>query len=560
MAITPVKWSHLNDPNRDKSPVTADTINDVINRIIVVGLTQGLDEHDIGHLLAIVNLESGFNPNAANPTSSASGLGQFIDSTGRSYGLDDNNRWDVDAQVKALVNIFKYDKTVALGHNLGDAGIYGAHHDGAAGVLKADAPGIALANSKVLPKVAFYEALVKDKISLGEVDVSSWANNAVPADGAATPAAIGSGHWESPTQWDEMGNVIHSGPRVWVPDDTLATSSVAGAGAGRGNVNPPSAASGAEQTTSPSGNPSAIQISADVTTVTLPNGQVIHAGAGGSFDIDANGALTLNCPAQGLNNADGSAADIRQITTYDAKGGLVSTVIAQNLPGEAALVENGAQRTLKVPQADGSTSEVETHFQAGVGWVDDAGNTVLSLKDAQTQYETKIANLIQGAGPDNDYIPGGPTGEEQGLPQAGNPTDTEPHVQSDPNSDFQNALLAAFSKSSPAIKVGPAIQLAGLDTGTVSDAGNGFAEPQATANTTGSPTQKTAETWDYTQANNPAYILNLSNVLSQKPESKKNEINDVFMVEFSGFFIGNHRPVICQCRKRYRNRASLYGW
>ncbi len=514
MAITPAKWSHFNDSNRDKSPADASTINDVINRIIVVGLRQGLNEHDIGHLLAIVNLESGFNPNAANPTSSASGLGQFIDSTGQSYGLDETNRWDIDAQVKALVNIFKYDKEVASAQNLGDAGIYGAHHDGAAGVLKADAPGIELAHTKVLPKVAAYEALVKDKISSGEVDVSSGANNALRSAESVTSATTPTGHWEDTTQWDEMGNVIQSGPRVWVPDDTQTISPTAGAGAGRGKVNPPSVETGSDPSTVPSNHPTATQISADGTTAALPNGQVIHAGPGGKLDIDVDGILTVSRPAQGWANADGSAADIRQITTYEASGAQIGTSIAQQLSGEAAATENYSQRTIHVPQADGSTSEVQTHFQAGVGWVDESGQMVLSLKDAQAQYDAKAANPIAGVSAENDYLPSGPKGQDQAIPQTVKPADPEPHVQSEQGGDFQSALLDAFSKPSPSAGLGTAAQLASLDTGTVSDAGNGLADPQTTANHTGSPAQKPADTTDYAQANNAASILNLANSLS----------------------------------------------
>ncbi|MFM6992383.1 MAG: cadherin-like domain-containing protein [Rhodoferax sp.] len=201
---------------------------------------------------------------------------------------------------------------------------------------------------------------------------------------ASSSAPSSTGHWEDPTQWDEMGNVIQSGPRVWVSDDTSTTSISVSAGAGRGKVNPPTAVSGADQTAvEPS--QSTTQISADGTTATLPNGQVIHAGPGGKLDIDAYGILTVSRPAQGWANADGSPADIRQITTYEPSGAQIGTSIAQNLPGEAALVENHSQRTLDIAQADGSTTRVDTHFQAGVGWVDDAGNTVLSLKDAQAQ-------------------------------------------------------------------------------------------------------------------------------------------------------------------------------
>jgi putative chitinase len=54
-------------------------------------------------VLAIAHTESGFNPDAAAGTTSASGLGQFVDKTGEAYSLNDNNRWDVNAQADSLV-------------------------------------------------------------------------------------------------------------------------------------------------------------------------------------------------------------------------------------------------------------------------------------------------------------------------------------------------------------------------------------------------------------------------------------------------------------------------
>ncbi len=90
------------------------------------------------------------------------------------------------------------------------------------------------------------------------------------------------------------------------------------------------------------------QISPDGSTATLPNGQIIRAGTGGTLDIDADGNLVVSRPAQGWTNADGSPSDIRQITTYDAKGAQLGTTIALsatdsagNLQGLLVLNQNG---------------------------------------------------------------------------------------------------------------------------------------------------------------------------------------------------------------------------
>ena len=145
MATNPVAWSHFNDPSRDRSPVTAERKNLIINKIITASTEAGLSRRDTAYVLALVEFESGFNPNAANPTSSAAGLGQFIDSTGAKFQLADKTRWDVDTQITAVIKHFQENKAVATKNNLGESGIYGAHHDGAAGVLKANAPGLELA-------------------------------------------------------------------------------------------------------------------------------------------------------------------------------------------------------------------------------------------------------------------------------------------------------------------------------------------------------------------------------------------------------------------------------
>ncbi len=164
-----VAWSHVNDPARDKAPVSIQTKNEIINKIIVASQNNGLSRHDTAYVLSMVELESGFNPNAANPQSSASGLGQFIDSTGKTRGITNENRWEVDTQINALVQQYIINKAVAERNTLGEAGIYGAHHDGAGGVLKSDAPGIELAIFKVLPQIGKYEQLIDSRIAAGDV-------------------------------------------------------------------------------------------------------------------------------------------------------------------------------------------------------------------------------------------------------------------------------------------------------------------------------------------------------------------------------------------------------
>ena len=312
-----------------------------------------------------------------------------------------------------------------------------------------------------------------------------------PKGGSPTEPNGGAGHWEDPTQYDEMGNVIQSGARVWVPDDVPPVSP----DAGRGLINPPSINPDSSAPTQPN-LPSTPQISPDGTTALLPNGQIIRAGTGGTLDIDADGNLVVSRPAQGWTNADGSPSDIRQVTTYDAKGAQLGTTIAQNLPGESSPVENYAHRTVQVHNPDGSTSDVNTHFQAGVGWVDDAGKTVLSLKDAQAQLDARNAHLIPGASADNDYTPGAPTGEaeardymgktpaQQANPDSGGGSDADPdpqslqgHGGSDTPSDFHTALLNALRNPELPNTNGPTTQYAGPGLPEIASAPSPAPEP-----------------------------------------------------------------------------------
>ena len=320
---------------------------------------------------------------------------------------------------------------------------------------------------------------------------------------ASSNPSTPTGHWEYPDDayYDPMTGIQVGGSApVWVADAPSPAPPTT-----RDHAATPAVVPKDPSATAPPPTP---QISPDGTTALLPNGQVIRAGTGGTVDIDANGNLVVSRPAQGWTNADGSPSDIRQITTYDAKGAQLGTTIAQNLPGEAAPVENYAQRTVQVHNPDGSTLDVNTHFQAGVGWVDDAGKTVLSLKDAQVQLDAKNAHLIPGASADNDYTPGGPTGEaeardymgktpaQQANPDSGGGSDAEPdpqssqgHGGSDTPSDFHTALLDAFNNPTLPNTNGPTTQYAGP----------GLPESATTTNTTPEPNPNNLSSYFQTQ-------------------------------------------------------------
>jgi hypothetical protein len=61
--------------------------------------------------------ESGFNPDAAAGTTSASGLGQFVDDTTAAYGINTNTqRFDAADGSDAMVRHYLENKRLATNH------------------------------------------------------------------------------------------------------------------------------------------------------------------------------------------------------------------------------------------------------------------------------------------------------------------------------------------------------------------------------------------------------------------------------------------------------------
>ncbi|MGH8043492.1 MAG: peptidoglycan-binding protein, partial [Stenotrophomonas sp.] len=148
-------------------------------------------------VLAIARVESGFNPDAAAGTTSASGLGQFIDRTGKHYGLNNANRFDVDAQSDALVAHFVDNRNLARDRGQGEDYIYKYHHDGPT----KDYGGLGLSHRKVAPHLDEYEQFVTQRLSQtqgqthapthapGQPQPAAPAAAAVAGAGAASHAA-----------------------------------------------------------------------------------------------------------------------------------------------------------------------------------------------------------------------------------------------------------------------------------------------------------------------------------------------------------------------------------
>ncbi|GJM01967.1 MAG: hypothetical protein DHS20C08_04680 [Rhodomicrobium sp.] len=110
--------------------------NPVGKAIEMAANSEGLDPNIVGQ---IAKIESNFKPHAKNPLSSARGLGQFINSTARSYGLKNDGSDSIAAQARALAS-FTADNAkglkAALGRNPTPGELYLAHFAGMGGARK----------------------------------------------------------------------------------------------------------------------------------------------------------------------------------------------------------------------------------------------------------------------------------------------------------------------------------------------------------------------------------------------------------------------------------------
>ncbi|MBD8637327.1 peptidoglycan-binding protein [Stenotrophomonas sp. CFBP 13725] len=151
----------LHGESRRWGDATPEVQSRVIDTLIESSRDAGLSPRETAHVLAIARVESGFNPDAAAGTTSASGLGQFIDGTGSAYGLGNRNRFDVEAQSDALVKHFIDNRELAQRRGQGEEYIYKYHHDGPT----RDYGGLGLAERKVLPHLDEYTRFVNERLA-----------------------------------------------------------------------------------------------------------------------------------------------------------------------------------------------------------------------------------------------------------------------------------------------------------------------------------------------------------------------------------------------------------
>ncbi|TWI69364.1 transglycosylase-like protein with SLT domain [Pseudoduganella lurida] len=86
----------------------------VIDIIIEEGRKIGFNNREIACYLAIAKRQSGFHPDAANTDSTASGIAQVTDSTARQFGIDDSNRFNARASIRAGLQYLKRIRNKAI--------------------------------------------------------------------------------------------------------------------------------------------------------------------------------------------------------------------------------------------------------------------------------------------------------------------------------------------------------------------------------------------------------------------------------------------------------------
>ncbi len=104
----------------------------VISDVVSQASSRDFTAHEIAFALAVIRTESGFNPDAASGSSSASGLGQLIDETAHSLGV--THRFSVSHHIDAFLTLLEEQLTWAKqrGGTLKEVFInaYARYHDG----------------------------------------------------------------------------------------------------------------------------------------------------------------------------------------------------------------------------------------------------------------------------------------------------------------------------------------------------------------------------------------------------------------------------------------------
>ena len=155
---TPLQSNGVRGNSRVWGDASTNTQRSAINAIINAGRNHGMTAEQITLTTAIARHESGFNPDAAAGTTSANGIGQFVNRTGAHYDLTDANRWDINAQADALVRHTLDNIRLAERRGQGTEYVYAYHHDGPS----LQYGGLELSRQHIMPKLEEYGQILRD--------------------------------------------------------------------------------------------------------------------------------------------------------------------------------------------------------------------------------------------------------------------------------------------------------------------------------------------------------------------------------------------------------------
>jgi putative chitinase len=114
----------------------AEVQQQVIEQLIRAAEGERFSLSNTAFLLAVARTESGFNPDAAARTTSASGLGQLIRKTAASLGIAEADRFSIGENIRGLITLAKQE--LAWADRQGAVGLekfslaYARYHDGPA--------------------------------------------------------------------------------------------------------------------------------------------------------------------------------------------------------------------------------------------------------------------------------------------------------------------------------------------------------------------------------------------------------------------------------------------
>lgn len=116
--------THINEPIDKRKPLSGtgrlgfevppEVQQKVIDIIIEEARKMGFNNRDVAYYIAIAKRESSFNPDAANPNGTASGIAQVIDKTAAHYGVNDSNRFDARSSIQAGLSYFRDLKAATI--------------------------------------------------------------------------------------------------------------------------------------------------------------------------------------------------------------------------------------------------------------------------------------------------------------------------------------------------------------------------------------------------------------------------------------------------------------